>query len=226
MSEARYGSAAASHPSHGWVITGGSRNGGLLSSAESTRDGRTFRPFATIPLALSSHCLVSLEGADSNDFLLTGGWDGRHYNKETFIYKQGVWRQAQDMPTARSGLMCGAVRSRPGGSVTQVVAAGGWVDGGYRRSVEIYNLRRKAWTRGRDLPTTLSGAAVVPFESTFLIIGGGKKTYVYTDKVYKYTTEGNLQELPEKLSEAKAGVTAIIVPSSLFNVTLWSEQLK
>ena len=77
---------------------------------------------------------------------------------------------------------------------------------------------------GKDLPVALSRAAVVPFEETFLIIGGngldelGWKQ-VYRSKVYKYTTaEGDWQEMPSmKLSEAKGRVTAMIVPSSLFD---------
>ena len=61
----------------------------------------------------------------------------------------------------------------------------------------------------------LAYAAVVPFEETFLIIGG---SYPYSDKVYKYTREGDWQEMPSmKLSEAKSDVTAMIVPSSLFD---------
>ena len=103
MSEARYDSAAASHPSHGWVITGGEGDGGFLSSAESTRDGRTFRPFTPLPLGLSGHCLVSLEGSDRGDFLLTGGWDGSGYSKKTFLYRGGEWKEVEDMPTARTG---------------------------------------------------------------------------------------------------------------------------
>ena len=66
----------------------------------------------------------------------------------------------------------------------------------------------------------LSDAAVVPFEETFLIIGGYDGTNgVYIDKVYRYTTaEGDWQEMPPsmKLSEAKSHLTAMIVPSSLF----------
>ena len=114
MREARFYSAAAYHPSHGWVITGGD-NGGLqndiLSSAESTRDGRTFRPFTQLPLDLWGHCLVSLEGTDRGDFLLTGGDKGVHdFNKKTFLYKGGEWREVEDMPTARRGKKANAIK--------------------------------------------------------------------------------------------------------------------
>ena len=224
MSEARSGAAAASHPSHGWVITGGSANphpkSGYrtheISTAESTRDGRSFQPFPQLPLGLGRHCLVSLEGGDSGDFLLTGGkaaagWQG--YNKATFIYREGEWRQVADMSTARNGLMCGAVRSSSGGPVMQVVAAGGYGDG---TPVEIYDLASNTWTTRGELP--LSAAAVVPFETTFLIIGGSKSSdYKYTDKVYKYTAEGDWHEMPIKLTEVKGYTTAMIVHPSLFD---------
>ena len=65
----------------------------------------------------------------------------------------------------------------------------------------------------------LDSAAVVPFEETFLIIGGWKGGNDFSDKVYKYTTaaaDGDWQEMPSmKLSEAKSQLMAMTVPSSL-----------
>ena len=46
-----------------------------------------------------------------------------------------------------AGLMCGAVRSRPGGPVQKVVAAGGF-DGSTISTVEIYDLDSNTWTTG------------------------------------------------------------------------------
>ena len=66
----------------------------------------------------------------------------------------------------------------------------------------------------------LAYAAVVPFEETFLIIGGtkGGPRGPFSSKVYKYTTaEGDWQEMPFKLSEGKFELTAMMVPSSLFD---------
>ena len=103
MSEARSFSAATSHPDHGWVITGG---WGLKSSAELTRDGRSFQtaPDLELPLVLRTHCLVSLDGGDSGDFFLTGGDPGGYdSNKKTYLFREGGWRPVKDMPTARRG---------------------------------------------------------------------------------------------------------------------------
>ena len=69
---------------------------------------------------------------------------------------------------------------------------------------------------GTDLPVKLDGAAVVPYETTFLIIGGYDSNG-FSDKVLHYTTDGDWEEMPHlQLSEGKSYLTAMIVPSSLF----------
>ena len=47
-----------------------------------------------------------------------------------------------------AGVKCGAVRSRPGGPVQKVVAAGGQVWNGALSTVEVYDLSSNTWTRG------------------------------------------------------------------------------
>ena len=105
MLETRSYSAAAYHPNYGWVITGGwgpKWNSGPKSTAEKTGDALSFEPFPTMPLALRSHCLVSLDGGNNGDFLLTGGDPGGiGYNKKTYIFRDGEWRPVEDMSTAR-----------------------------------------------------------------------------------------------------------------------------
>ena len=63
-----------------------------------------------MPLGLYKHCLVSLEGTDRGDFLLTGGDDRSGWNKKTFLYKEGEWREVEDMPTARRGKRANAIK--------------------------------------------------------------------------------------------------------------------
>ena len=46
-------------------------------------------------------------------------------------------------------LMCGTVRSRPGGPVEKVVAAGGLGGGG--TTVEIYDVESNTWKKGQLL---------------------------------------------------------------------------
>ena len=112
--EARSFSGSATHPDHGWVISGG--YGGVrgdppiieyrrLSSAEQTKDGKIFQSFASLPLPLARHCLVSLgKGGGRGDFFLTGGETTNDVvSKKAFIYDAGSWREVADMPTVRYG---------------------------------------------------------------------------------------------------------------------------
>ena len=119
------------------------------------------------------------------------------------------------MPTARAYLMCGPVRSQPGGPVEKIVVAGGYPFE-YLATVEVYNIKENSWETADDLPFgRLSGAAVVPFEDTFIMIGGdGSKKY--SNKLWKYKKNGEWEEMPNKLSEGKGYVTAIAVPSDIF----------
>ena len=114
------------------------------------------------------------------------------------------------------GLICGPVRGRLGGPVEKVVAAGGY-DGSYLSTTEIYDLASDSWSKGTPLPVGLGFATVVPYETTFLVLGG----YMYggcSDKVFLYETSGEWSEQPHmKLSQPKCGMAAMLVPSSLFD---------
>ena len=103
MREKRAVAASAFNPKHGWVITGGWDGSNSLSSAERTRDGRSFEPFTELPIVLSNHCIVSLDGGNG-DFFLTGGYGSDWVDsKQTYIYRDSAWRQVADMPTTRYG---------------------------------------------------------------------------------------------------------------------------
>ena len=106
LGEVRAWGGSATHPDHGWVIACGWGEGGVLSSAELTTDGKTFRPSASCPLPLHGHCIVSLGkgGGGRGEFFLTGGrTTGNVYSKKAFIYEAGNWREVADLPTARRG---------------------------------------------------------------------------------------------------------------------------
>ena len=110
------------------------------------------------------------------------------------------------------------MRSQPGGPVEKVVVAGG-EDGSYLSMTEIYDVATNSWSKGTPLPVALSGAAVVPFETTFFFVGGGQiGNGVYSDKIFLYDTSGEWREQPHmKLSQPKYGAAAMLVPSSLFD---------
>ena len=115
--------------------------------------------------------------------------------------------------------MCGPVRSRLGGPVKKVVAAGGY-DGKnlFSTTTEIYDLATDSWSKGTPLPMALAWAAVVPYETTFLVVGGKSGSKTFSEKVFLYETSGKWSEQPHmKLSQPKAEVMAMLIPSSLFD---------
>ena len=63
----------------------------------------------------------------------------------------------------------------------------------------------------------LYGAAVVPFEDTFITVGGMNDLAndVYTDKVWHLKSDMTWEELQHlRLSEAKWGATALLASSN------------
>ena len=102
MQEERGYSAATLNTGNEWIVSGGYGNGEYKSSVERTSDGRNFETFPqSMPIALTSHCLVSLDG-DEGDLFVTGGTVGS-YNSRTFIHKAGAWMEMERMPTPRFG---------------------------------------------------------------------------------------------------------------------------
>ena len=211
---ARWWSAAAYHPNHGLVITGGR---GPISSAERITNDGTFSTFTPLPIALWGHCMVSLNRSDIGDFFLAGGvksdWSDTSSGR-AFIYKNSKWVAVADMPTARYGLACGPLRGTDSGAVEKVVAIGGWDGSEYLSKVEVYDVASSTWTNGTNLlPMPIAFAAVVPFEDTFLVIGAGGKSSnsVRSDKVYRYNRpDGSWTEIRKlRLNEPKHSVTAM-----------------
>ena len=63
------------------------------------------------------------------------------------------------MQVAREGHSCVLVVDQF--NQKKIVVAGGHGNGGYLKSTEIYDLNTQVWTRGPDLPTTVSYSSMV-----------------------------------------------------------------
>ena len=63
------------------------------------------------------------------------------------------------MQVARRGHSCVLVVDQF--NQKKIVVAGGYKNGGYLKSTEIYDLNTQVWTRGPDLPTTVWGSSMV-----------------------------------------------------------------
>ena len=95
------------------------------------------------------------------------------------------------------------------------VAAAGEADD-VEAAFEVVAVSRPRAAR-TPLPAALRYAPAVPLDSTFIIVGGNVKAG-YTDKVLRYTAEGDWEEVPHlRLGQAKSGATAMTFSSSLFS---------
>ena len=101
MNEVRGGASVAHHPQLGLLVSGGWNGSADLSSSELSTDGRTFSAFTPLPIALSSHCVVALDG-DDGEFFLAGGYSF-DYNRRSFIHRGNRWDEVAPMPTTRYG---------------------------------------------------------------------------------------------------------------------------
>ena len=74
------------------------------------------------------------------------------------------------------------------------------------------------WSKGTPLPVPLAFTAVVPYKTTFLVVGG-ETNDTFSDKVFLYDTSGEWTEMTHmKLSQSKSWMAAMLVPSSLFDL--------
>ena len=99
MNEQRRDHAAALTSRNDWVICGGYRGSGRLGNCDITSDGRRFRTIRDMPMQLSTHCLVSLDG-EEGDLFVTGG-KSDVTNRLAFIFQGADWREVESIPTAR-----------------------------------------------------------------------------------------------------------------------------
>ena len=87
-----------------------------------------------------------------------------------------------DMAGVRGKHGCGRVKNSMTGK-EEVVVAGGV---GYHKlsTSEIYTVEDNAWRQGRPLPWALNGPASLPYEDSFLIMGGYDDSSC-RDSIYK-----------------------------------------
>ena len=125
----------------------------IMNDITYTRDGVSFDLLPEMPIALYDHCMVALDG---DDLFVTGGYGdySYHYNNQSFLYHSDTmeWEPLEDMPTARSTLMCAVVHNEEGDQEVITVGGNAYSDESdlyYDTNVtEIYNLKTRKWRTG------------------------------------------------------------------------------
>ena len=140
------------------------------------------------------------------------------------------------MPRSRYAHSCGLVHHPEFGP--EIVAAGGYdgSSGVYLDSVDIYTVNTDLWREGNMrtkydrsrklnyilitanlLPKTIGEAAVVPYDDSFLIVGGYNANDGYIQDIYQYDAANDEWiELEAKLKTPRSHHVALLVKPSLF----------
>jgi len=223
MSTARRDAGGAYDPLIGFVISGG-RGGtydAVHTSVERTYDGVNFSTLPDMPRAFhyGIHCLVSLK----NGVLFATGvhLTATHERQQgTYMYhgSNNSWSAMNNFPeegNVLDGCSCGTIEED--GQVTEVIAAGGLHSNGVEsKSVFIYNIESGLWRSGQNLPFKIKDAASVPYQGSFLLLGGW--CYDCTDRsldtVIKYNKDtGEWETLPARLAVGRYDHVAITKPA-------------
>jgi len=200
--------------------TGGPCEIGVENSTIYTRDGETFVDLAPMPIGLSKHCMVALDG---DDMFVTGGYKrdetGSQFDSnKSYLYHSDTmeWEELPGLPTPRAYLMCGMVHNANGDQ--EVIAAGGGFS--VNREVEIYNLQSGEWRTGNPLPLHLDDATVVPLDESFLLVGGYLSDDDFPSKsntIYKYEKQNDSWTLLDtKIPFHVANPIALMVDIDIF----------
>ena len=113
-----------------------------MASAESTRDGKRFSKLPEMPVAVRSHCQVTV---DANTVLVLGRttpknpWDTITLQLDLV---QRKWMHLPRMNTGRTHFACGAVKAGK-----KVIIAGGHLPH-YTDKVEILDMSTLTWSSG------------------------------------------------------------------------------
>merc|ERR1719193_1234348 len=143
----RQRAASVMTPSGLWVI-GGYDGDQYLDTTEIWNNNQS-RPHVRLPMAIYSHCLLSLNKTHS---LLTGGTAGFFDSSAAFIYSEGNgFTRIEDMKTPRDDHGCSVIND------STVIVAGGYVRSVYsssveERSTEYLDLVSLTWSDGPELP--------------------------------------------------------------------------
>ncbi len=206
-------------------IAGGSKDVGEHLNLTETFDGTYWNNQASALEAVSGHCIVHI---NSSTVLSIGGLNIQGPMKSTFFYNKNKnkWTPGPSLNTARVDLTCGILLWRNSTSANiekVVVAAGGWdVDDTsqiWTNSTELLyfddlDIIEKDWTKGPDLPSIVYDAAMVEYNNTVILIGGGEDA----NRLYQLSSpKESWVEMKQTLKRKRAGHIAFLVPDEIVN---------
>ncbi len=215
MTEAKSQHAASIHPDLGLIITGGHTGGRVLTTVESTTDGKHFsKSLPAMPIPNYVHCQVTV---GSNTIMVFGGCRSGNCQADVALklnIAEKRWKKLPALPTGRHAPACGVVEER--GTPKRVVVSGGWRASKILTTVEVLQLSTLKWSTGHPLPQKLFYHRSVQFRNTFFILGGHNGSS-NLNTIYRFESEtGRWTLLSYKLSTRARGITAFAVNRRAF----------
>ena len=92
------------------------------------------------------------------------------------------WEEKSSLSQVRVAPACGLIENFATGQ-EEVIVAGGSNGQGYLQSVEVYCVPDDSWRSGTPLPHGIGFPSYLPFEDSFIIIGGRHSSPL--DTIYK-----------------------------------------
>ena len=197
-----------------WWITGGWDDGTRSSTELYNVVANEFTLHVELPETKEAHNLVRV---NETHIMLTGDWDP---TRKSWMFDQirEEWTELPDSLESRAKPFSGLVTFQNGTKI--VILAGG----ANSNSAEAFDLQGEKWISGiPDLPVEfeLYDGCSVPFEDTFLIVGGYKATGPYYQKsiIAFDQAEMNWKTLDEELDVPRSEFASFLVPEDYVTCT-------
>jgi len=182
-----------------------------LSTVDQTNNGETFRNLPDLEIENRDSCVVAI---DDDRIFTCGGDQGL---TDTFIFSNttNLWSSMTDMPSPRNEHSCGLVLHPENGA--EIVVAGGFsTPSETNESVDIYTVSTDSWRSAQSLPEPITRASVVPFNNTFLVVGGFGNGE-YSGNIYQYiVADDDWFKMDTELKTPRSRHVALLVQQSLF----------
>eukprot|EP00095_Tigriopus_kingsejongensis_P007241 maker-scaffold435_size171904-snap-gene-0.24 protein:Tk07241 transcript:maker-scaffold435_size171904-snap-gene-0.24-mRNA-1 annotation:"hypothetical protein" len=167
-----------------------------------------------MPEARIGHCFIRI---NEHLVMLLGGNDGSMPVTTVHIYDftSDVWTAQASLEQSRSWAFCGPVSDPDTGEVQEIIVAGGSYRKEALNSSEVFHLASGTWRQGPALSHSLHSGASVPFEDSFLLVGG-TDGYNPVDSIQTYDREeGEFVPLAATLSRPRQDHVAVLVDKAM-----------
>jgi Kelch motif len=200
--------AAARIGDGAYVVRGFAAPGGATSDIVERYDLRLDRwaRVKPIPQAVNHAAAAAYEG----ELYVVGGYtaaDGLAGETNALWRYEPVparWTKLRGAPTARGALVAGVIGDR-------LYVAGGARDGTALATLEIYDLRRRRWSRGPSMPTAREHLAGTVHDGAFYVLAGRAGRLGNLRVAERYVPARRRWERLPALRKARGGIAAATV---------------